>query len=199
MVRAVVFDFGGTLVDESRTWNAICAQYGWSEFDFAAALGATIERRRHHTDVLRVMGAAEPPREVAFEARDFYDDALPALRSAKRKGARVGIAGNTSAKVERFLQENVDVDFIASSSSWGYEKPDRRFFAAVIDACGCPVGEILYVGDRVDNDIVPAAAAGMQTYFVARGPWALIQQSWPEAAAVRASGTGLHGIFSGAW
>lgn len=41
--------------------------------------------------------------------------------------------------------------------------------------------EILYVGDRVDNDLRPGAAAGMRTALVRRGPWATIQWNTEEA------------------
>ena len=42
------------------------------------------------------------------------------------------------------------------------------------------------MGDRVDNDVVPAAAAGMRAIFLRRGPWAWVQAGQrvvPEAAA----------------
>ena len=47
-MRAVVFDFGYTLVNEDRVWSEIAAQYGWPESVFFATLGAVIERREHH-------------------------------------------------------------------------------------------------------------------------------------------------------
>ena len=31
------------------------------------------------------------------------------------------------------------------------------------------------VGDRLDNDVIPAARAGMAGIFLRRGPWAVIQ------------------------
>ncbi|MFC5146370.1 HAD hydrolase-like protein [Streptomyces aureoversilis] len=39
----------------------------------------------------------------------------------------------------------------------------------------------LYVGDRLDNDISPAVAAGMRTVLIRRGPWGTIQQDGPAA------------------
>ena len=42
------------------------------------------------------------------------------------------------------------------------------------------------MGDRVDNDVSPAAAAGMRAVFLRRGPWAWLQAGRdpvPEAAA----------------
>ncbi len=43
---------------------------------------------------------------------------------------------------------------------------------------------VAYVGDRVDNDVLPAAAAGLVAVHVRRGPWGLLQPSPPEAALV---------------
>ena len=45
--------------------------------------------------------------------------------------------------------------------------------------------EIAYVGDRVDNDVVPAATAGMVAVFLRRGPWALLHARRPEASVAR--------------
>lgn len=38
----------------------------------------------------------------------------------------------------------------------------------------CAAHEVLYVGDRLDNDIRPAQGAGLQTALVRRGPWGFI-------------------------
>ena len=38
-----------------------------------------------------------------------------------------------------------------------------------------PAHEIAYVGDRVDNDVLPALAAGMIAVHVRRGPWGYLQ------------------------
>ncbi|HMJ00655.1 MAG TPA: HAD family hydrolase [Gaiellaceae bacterium] len=181
-MRAVVFDFGYTLVNEDRVWSEIAGQYGWPESVFFATLGAVIERRGHHGQVLDILGAPHPPESVPFEQRDFYDDALPSVQSIKAAGHLVGIAGNFSAEIESFLQQQADVDFIASSERWGVEKPDPRFFARIADESGCCADEITYVGDRIDNDVLPAAAVGMAAVFLQRGPWAAVQKSWPEAA-----------------
>jgi FMN phosphatase YigB (HAD superfamily) len=183
-VKAVVFDFGYTLVNEDRVWNEIARANGWPVSDFYATLGALIERRQHHRVVFERLGAGAvdaPP----FESGDFYDDALPCIRAAKRSGARVGIAGNTSLAIEDFLSEHVDVDFLASSARWGVEKPNPEFFTRVVEASGCAARDVTYVGDRIDNDVVPAAAAGMRAVFLVRGPWAAVQKDWPEASAAR--------------
>jgi FMN phosphatase YigB (HAD superfamily) len=74
-----------------------------------------------------------------------------------------------------------DVDLIGTSDDWGASKPDPAFFRRVTEVVPAEPGEMLYVGDRVDNDIRPAAAAGMHTALVRRGPWATIQWNTGEA------------------
>jgi FMN phosphatase YigB (HAD superfamily) len=187
MAVAVVFDFGYTLVDEDRVWKETAAGLGCPDSVFFATLGAVIERRGHHRDVFRLLGADRRPDPVPFAPEDFYEDAIPCLRALKDRGHVIGVAGNFSVEIEMFLEGQVDVDFVASSERWGVEKPSPEFFTRVTTTAGCAPGEISYVGDRVDNDVVPAASAGMAAHFIVRGPWAFVQKDWPEAkiASVR--------------
>ena len=53
-------------------------------------------------------------------------------------------------------------------------KPSPAFFERIAAELGLPPEAIAYVGDRIDNDVEPAAAAGMCAIFVRRGPWAWI-------------------------
>ena len=68
----------------------------------------------------------------------------------------------------------------------GVEKPNPAFFERVAAALDLEPRAIAYVGDRIDNDVRPAAAAGMRAIFIRRGPWAFLQAvdgPPPEAAA----------------
>ncbi|MEU2407543.1 HAD hydrolase-like protein, partial [Streptomyces rubiginosohelvolus] len=56
-----------------------------------------------------------------------------------------------------------------------------EFFHRVAAVVPADPDEILYVGDRVDNDLRPGAAAGMHTALIHRGPWATIQWHTEEA------------------
>jgi FMN phosphatase YigB (HAD superfamily) len=95
----------------------------------------------------------------------------------------VGLAGNQPEDAETALADaNTPADFIASSARWGVEKPSPLFFAKVVEAAGVPAGQIAYVGDRLDNDVLPALEAGMTAIFIRRGPWGYIHATWPEAA-----------------
>ena len=54
----------------------------------------------------------------------------------------------------------------------------------MIEVSPCEPGATLYVGDRLDNDIVPAAGAGLRTALIKRGLWAVIWQDDPAASRV---------------
>jgi FMN phosphatase YigB (HAD superfamily) len=110
---------------------------------------------------------AEGTTAFVFADRDLHADALPCLAVLRARGLRLGAAGNMHARHEDFLRPHVD--FVGSSERWGVEKPDAGFFERVVAAAGAPASEILYVGDRVDNDVLPALAAGLHAVRIRRG------------------------------
>jgi HAD superfamily hydrolase (TIGR01662 family) len=109
---------------------------------------------------------------------DLYPDALDCLRRLAAAGYRLGIAGNQPTSTEAVLGAiGVPLEIAASSEGWGVHKPDPAFFERIVAELHLAAGEVAYVGDRLDNDVGPAARAGMAAIFVRRGPWAFIQTS----------------------
>lgn len=197
-LKAVVFDVGETIVDETRAWSAWADWLGIPKLTFLAVCGAVIASGNpNHREPFRTfrpgLDLAEElgKREAAgvgdrITAEDLYPDAIPCLRAVHDAGYRIGVVGNQPARAEVALAGfGLPLDLVGSSASWGVEKPDVRFFQRIAAELALPPGEIAYVGDRVDNDVRPAAAAGMLAIFVRRGPWAWIQapaDDPPEAA-----------------
>jgi HAD superfamily hydrolase (TIGR01509 family) len=188
----VVLDLGETLLDETRVWTSWADHLGVPRLTFLAVLGAVIAERRHHLDVFSyfVEGfdlATEEPRKAAaghdWQAgtQDLYPDALPALAELRRRGYRLAVMANQPLAV-RPLLSSLPVDRVATSEEWGVSKPDPAFFERVTAELGVPAGRIAYVGDRVDNDVLPAKRAGMVAVHVRRGPWGFVHATWPEAA-----------------
>jgi FMN phosphatase YigB (HAD superfamily) len=187
-----VFDVGETLVDESRAWSEWARWLGVSELTLAAILGATIARGRDHVDALRIV---RPGFDLAAERRarakagvpdelrpgDLYPDAMPCLAAVREMGLVVGAAGNTGIEVERFLRTSCGVELTASSAGLGVAKPAPGFFAAITQLVGVEPARIAYVGDRLDNDVLPARAAGMVAVHIRRGPWGHLHAELPEA------------------
>jgi FMN phosphatase YigB (HAD superfamily) len=116
---------------------------------------------------------AESETSFAFADRDLHADALPCFAALRSRGLRLGAAGNMRAHHEDFLRPHLD--FVGSSERWGVAKPDAGFFTHVVEEAGAPAAEILYVGDRVDNDVLPALAAGLHAVRIRRGAHAHVE------------------------
>jgi FMN phosphatase YigB (HAD superfamily) len=187
--RAVFFDVGETLVDETREYGAWADWLGVPRHTFSAVFGAVIARGQDYREAFQQfrpgfdLTAERSRREQAgvgerFGPDDLYPDARPCLAALKARGFLVGIAGNQTAKAEEILRGlDLPVDIIGTSASWGVEKPSPAFFDKLVSAAGCRPEEIVYVGDRVDNDVLPALRAGLLAVFLRRGPWAYIHVS----------------------
>jgi HAD superfamily hydrolase (TIGR01549 family) len=186
--RWVCLDVGETLIDETRVWSLWADELGVPRLTFLAALGAVIERGGEHRDVFPIFGADDwqlrlPAVEAAyggFRTDDLYPDALDALE-ALRGEHRVAIVANQPAVRTRQLREiGVEADVIAMSEEIAVAKPDPAFFTRALELMGSPdPRDVAYVGDRVDNDVRPAAAAGMRAVWIRRGPWGVIQGLLP--------------------
>lgn len=185
-LKAVFFDVGETLVDEERWWRELAERSGLQPHIVWAALGITIERGEEHDALWGHLGIDRPDRwwhGLAYSLDDLYPDAIDCLERVRALGLLVGIVGNQTEALERWAREAaLPADVISSSASLGVRKPDIRFFELVVELAGCLPGEIAYIGDRVDNDVLPAAAAGLIAVHVRRGPWGRLQPTPPEAA-----------------
>jgi HAD superfamily hydrolase (TIGR01549 family) len=183
-LKAVVFDVGETLVDEERWWRRLAEHGGLQPHVVWAALGVTIERGEEHTALWEHLGIEQPSGwyDEPYSLEDLYPDALECLRNVRELGLRTGVVGNQTETLEAWARDAaLPADVISSSASLGVRKPDLAFFAKVLELMGCEPGEVAYVGDRVDNDVLPAAAAGLVAIHVRRGPWGRLQRTPPEA------------------
>ncbi|HET8980310.1 MAG TPA: HAD family hydrolase [Solirubrobacteraceae bacterium] len=186
-IRVAVFDIGETLVDETRAWSVQAEAAGVTPLTLFAGLGALIERGEDHRRVWDLLGVKRPAQPDEILADDLYADALPCLRALAAAGIRLGLAGNQPAQAESALGRlGLPVSFIASSARWGVEKPSPEFFARVLSEAGAAPEQIAYVGDRLDNDVLPARRAGMFAVFVRRGPWGHLHAHRPEVDAASA-------------
>ena len=178
-MKAVVLDVGETLVDETEYWGAIADSYEIPRFTFFGVLGGVIAAG---DDLRRVFDVLDVEPTGGRQAFTLYRDAAPALAELRERGYRIGLAANQPAWAEAALREaEVEADFVGLSAVWGVEKPSPEFFARIVAEAGCEPAEIAYVGDRVDNDVEPALAAGMVAVHIRRGPWGHLQRGGERA------------------
>lgn len=192
-VDAVVFDIGETLVDETRSWESWADWLGIPRLTLLGLIGWGAGNEVQPSEVVRMLRPdfdygrevrrrAEAGIPVGFVAADLYPDVAETLRGLAAAGIRAGIAGNQPSGVEDFFQAmGADLALCVSSGTWGLSKPDPRFFLRIAEALALPPRRIAYVGDRVDNDVVPARSVGMVTVHVRRGPWGWVHARRPDA------------------
>lgn len=192
-----MFDVGETLVDETRIWSDWADWLGIPRLAFLGALGGIIARGGSHLEVFELFRPgldlraelrrrAEAGRLGDIGPADLYPDVRPSLAALAAAGYRLGIAGNQPARAGPALAAlDLPVELLGISATWGVTKPGPGFFARIATELDLAPPEIAYVGDRVDNDVEPAARAGMRAIWIRRGPWAWIQagREVPAAAA----------------
>ena len=180
-VDVVVFDVGETLIDETNMWTRAAHAAGVTPLTLMGVLGATIARGLRHEETWTILGVEHPA--ATWEDGDWYPDAVPCIERLTLAGYRVCAVGNTPQLAEEGVARRVEV--LGSSERWGVAKPEPAFFERVVSAVGVEPAKIAYVGDRVDNDVAPALAAGLVGVHVKRGPWGYLQE--PPAGAIRIS------------
>ncbi|MBG0824549.1 HAD family hydrolase [Planomonospora sp. ID91781] len=197
MIRTLVFDVGETLIDETRIWSRWADRLGVTRFTMLGVLGGMAALDRSFTEAFELLRPGfdleaeqdawkrEDPGglRVNFDAADLYPDVRPGLAALRGLGYGLVIAGNQPPQAyDALTAMDLPVDAVHTSDGWGVSKPDPAFFARVVEVCGREPGEILYVGDRLDNDVLPARKAGMRTALIRRGPWGHLHAARPEAA-----------------
>ncbi|WP_113704277.1 HAD family hydrolase [Nonomuraea lactucae] len=210
MIKAVVLDVGETLIDETRIWSRWADRLGVSRFVMMGALGGMAALDRSHREAFELVRPGldltaelaawerDEPHSLRnhFDAADLYPDVREALAGLRAGGYQVIIAGNQPARAyDALVAMDLPVDSVHTSDGWGVAKPAPEFFAKVASVAGREPGEILYVGDRLDNDVLPAARAGMRTALLRRGPWGYLHAERPQAKAADVVAADLHALL----
>jgi putative hydrolase of the HAD superfamily len=195
LVRAVIFDWGGTLtpwhdIDHPGLWQSICApHYPAEHLDRAAALLAAehelwLQAERDHRSATIfdafVRAGVEPTEALiasynsAWAEHTLIDPDAPDLLVALReRGIAIGVLSNTlwprSWHDEVFRRDGVLhlLDAATYSSEIEWTKPHPQAFAAAMAAVGVDdPGSCVFVGDRPWDDIYGAQRAGMRAVLV---------------------------------
>jgi putative hydrolase of the HAD superfamily len=112
-------------------------------------------------------------RRAMLGALEFipYPDVLPALGELRERGLTLVIASNWDCSLPDWLRPTGIlelVDGVVTSAEVGAGKPDPRVFERALQVAGAEPAEALHAGDKVDNDVEGAAAAGVRGVLVQR-------------------------------
>ncbi|KII00176.1 haloacid dehalogenase [Streptomonospora alba] len=205
-MRSVVLDVGETLIDETRIFERWADRLGVPRLAFFGLMGAVLAEGRPLIDAFRLVEPgfelsaesaawlAEEPESLRenFDAGDLYADVRPALAELRAMGLSVVVAGNQPSAAGASLEAmDLPADRIHVSEDWGVAKPDPAFFSRVVEVTGATPADILYVGDRLDNDVLPAKRAGLRAALLRRGMLGYLHAGRAEAGEADAVLDGL--------
>lgn len=187
-LRWVCFDVGETLIDETRVWSTWADVLGITRLTFMAGLGAVISRREPHQAVFDLVGRSDWRERSdkfrtaygGFRPDDLYPDAVESIHVLRATGYHVAVLANQPAHRTLELRAvGIEADVMAMSEELGVHKPSTDFYRRALELMEADPSDVAYVGDRLDNDVRPAAGIGMRPVWVRRGPWALIERETP--------------------
>ena len=96
------------------------------------------------------------------------------LEDLTAAGVRVGIIthGWTVKQAEKLIRlgliPHLDPEAIFISDQIGISKPNPKLYQVALARLGLEAGEVMYVGDNPENDVVPPARLGMKTVWARR-------------------------------
>lgn len=173
-IKWVFFDMGSTLIDESCAYEhlfkdiSIFANITYQQV-YDTALEFYKQNKEGYKEVIRKLNIIKPKWHTEDEF--LYNDTIKCLEQLKKK-YKIGIIANqplgSSHRLEKYGILKY-IDLVIASTEEGVSKPDKRIFEIALMRSNCKPREAVMVGDRIDNDIIPAKMLGMNTIWVKQG------------------------------
>src|SRR5581483_11575221 len=192
MLRAVLFDWSGTLVDFSWDDELLAAGHraGLAALDresdaeaFTARFRDQLQPALRLDDDYRALlqreldaGDEDVDRFLDAEyavwtpAHALLGSAHALLESLRARGLRLAVVANGWPEPARLTRRRISelgvaerVNAIVLAEEVGARKPDVRIFGTALELLGVEASETLHVGDRLDHDVAGAANAGLTT------------------------------------
>ena len=174
-VKWVFFDVGSTLVDETEAYshrirdvikgtNVTFEQFEEKRMFFAK------QNLKGDLEAMKYFGLKKTPWHTEDEIP--YSDAKEILEYLCKRGYKIGVIANQSfGTAERLRKWGLlrYIDVVAASAELGVAKPDRKIFDIAFEMANCSPKDGIMIGDRIDNDIIPAKKVGMKTIWIKQG------------------------------
>ncbi len=170
-IKWIFFDLGATLLDESDVYESrieyALSHTGMERDEF---MELVYETARTSPTAIKTaaadLGVILPAWDNSLEK--LYPGVEEVLESLHGRFKLGIIANQTPGTQERIDNWGIGkyFDVVVASAEAGCEKPDLKIFNMALDEAGCKPEEAMMIGDRLDNDIVPAKHLGMKTVWV---------------------------------
>ena len=173
-IKWIFFDIGSTLVDESVAYqNRIERTIAGTKVTYDDFYNKMVEISKYnqsgYNKALEAYGLKMSPWNSDDEF--VYPETENCL-SELSKHYKIGIIANQNLGSEERLEKLgllKHIDLVIASAEEGVAKPDLRIFQIALARAKCKPEEAVMVGDRIDNDIIPANKIGMTTVWIKHG------------------------------
>ena len=168
------FDVGSTLVDEDKAYEARIKtaiagkDISYQEF-YDKMLSYFRKNKKGDLEALSLYGLERPAWRTDLEA--LYPQTKEILEQLGQE-YKLGIIANQLPGLEERLKDFGILDYfdaIFSSADLGLAKPNPAIFRLALQKTNCLPQQAIMIGDRLDNDIVPAKRIGMKTIWIKQG------------------------------
>ena len=114
--------------------------------------------------------AAQLFRIASTEYIRLYPKVLESLDLLRKKGYRLWLLSNAQEVFTRYELRHLGLwdafDGVYISSSFGFRKPDVRFFRSLLEEQQLDPKQCLMIGNDRETDIAGAKAAGLDTFYM---------------------------------
>jgi len=173
-IEWIFFDVGSTLVNEEKAYlhrmhdvaDAVDEPF---EKIYDIAITLYKENKKGDLEVMQSYGL--PKLKWHKEDEELYADTVEVLEALSKK-YKIGVIANQSLGTANRLEEKgilKYIDLVIASAEEGISKPDRRIFEIALSRANCKAENAVMIGDRIDNDIVPANIMGFKTIWIKQG------------------------------
>lgn len=173
-IKWIFFDIGSTLVDESIAYrNRIERTIANTDISYNEFYQRMVEISEHDQNAYNLVLEEYGLKKAPWNSEDeyIYPEAEEVLRELSER-YHIGIIANQNLGSEERLEKLGllrYIDLVIASAEEGVAKPDLRIFQIALGRANCKPEEAVMVGDRIDNDIIPANRIGMKTVWIKQG------------------------------
>ena len=206
MIKAILMDVGGVILNEDELYEDYFGfvkeklrQSGvaFTDEDFNKAVKQCILNFEPYFTKSLVCSFIEPGekrcddivsaanrhvKDWAIKHRQQLNPGIDEVLKTLSKNYMIALAGNQPSTVKDVLKEHGLLDYFTAndvSEDIGKAKPDPGFFNYILQKLGVKNYEAIMIGDRLDNDIIPAKKLGMMTILVKLGAYAILEPRNP--------------------
>ena len=168
------FDVGSTLIDEQFAYKhrmqdiAEAANTTYQKV-YDTAMEFYKQNKKGDLETAKQFGVSLPKWHTEDEI--LYPDAASCLKILSQK-YKIGIIANQELGTKDRLQQQgilQYIDLVIASAEEGVAKPDEKIFKIALERAACKSGNAIMIGDRIDNDIIPAKNLGFHTIWIKQG------------------------------